>query len=136
MKTIEFTAEGHRNIRATHTTTFEFTKSKELSLEGDCIIAVNADFELAEIKKLMRECNKIKITISADGISDEIEAEVNKRFDCNEELVIRIGQFDSVRTLGIRASKAAVHLSRELIDKLHEHGQKATIKIEQLVEQM
>ena len=41
-----FTAYGHKNILATHKTTIEFTKDKELSLKGNCIVGVRADFDL------------------------------------------------------------------------------------------
>ena len=36
-------ARGHPNIRATHKTTLEVTKEKELSPRGDCIIGICAD---------------------------------------------------------------------------------------------
>ena len=42
---MKFSARGHENIRGVHKTTFEFTKEKELTLKGDCIIGVNADFD-------------------------------------------------------------------------------------------
>src|SRR3989338_8528844 len=78
-----FTAYGHKNILATHKTTIEFTKDRELSLRGNCILGVNADFNLIELKKSMKTIinesksikNKIKMIINLDGISDEIIAE-------------------------------------------------------------
>ena len=43
----KFNAYGHPNILGTHKTTFEFTKDNELTLNGDCIVGVKADFELS-----------------------------------------------------------------------------------------
>src|SRR3989338_276276 len=127
-----FTAYGHKNILATHKTTIEFTKDRELSLRGNCILGVNADFNLIELKKSMKTIinesksikNKIKIIINTGDISDEIAAELNPDFDDDEEIVIRMGEFKSKRTLGVRADKAAVHVKRELIEKLKNHNQK------------
>ena len=45
---ITFKAYGHENIRATHNRTIEFTKHKELSVRGDCIIGVNSDFSFGQ----------------------------------------------------------------------------------------
>ncbi len=41
-----FTAWGHENITANHKRTLEFTKDNELSLEGDCILGVSANFSI------------------------------------------------------------------------------------------
>ena len=48
-----FTCYGHENITAKHKTTLEFTKDKDLSLKGDCIVGVNADFDINKIKELI-----------------------------------------------------------------------------------
>ena len=132
MQSYEFTATGHPNVRAMHKTTLEFTKDKDLSLDGDCIVAVNADFDANVLKNFVHYLEKIKITISAGFTSDVVEAIVNKRFDGDKELVIRMGEFDSARTLCIRADKAAVHLKRELIEKLKNPTQKVVVKIEKV----
>ena len=132
MNFVEFTGTGHLNVRGVHKTTLEFTKSANLRPEGDCVIVVNADFDATKIKHLAHECNKIRITICAGLLSESVEAITNKRFDADDELVIRIGEFDSARTLGIRANKAALHLLRDLIEKLKDPQQKVVIKIEEV----
>ena len=62
----KFKAYGHPNITAKHKTTLEFTKDENLSLRGDCIVGVKADFSLSEIKKFIKSLlsKKIKIVIS------------------------------------------------------------------------
>lgn len=130
MKFVEFNATGHENIRATHKNTFEFTKSPQLSLEGDCIIGVNSDFDSLKIKEIILQFDKIAITITAGLFSQKVEAIVNKRFDDLREIVVRLGEFDSVRTLGLRADKAAIHLNREFVEKLKNPNQKIVVRIE------
>ena len=39
-----FTVRGHNNVLALHKNTVEFTKDKELTLNGDCILGVDANF--------------------------------------------------------------------------------------------
>lgn len=130
MKVIEFTATGHENIRAIHNTTIEFTKHSQLTLQGDCIVAVNANFESKQLKELVQTCNKIKIKIKAGLETETIEAITNKTFESEDEIVIRLGEFESIRTLGIRANKSAIQLNRKLIEKLKKPIQSIKITIE------
>jgi len=121
---MEFFIYGHPNISATHKTTLEFTKDKEVSKKGTCIVGVNADFSFSEIKKLLKS-KKIKIIIE-DG---EIIADVNPNFKDKREIVIRKSDFKSKRTLGINANKAAINLSRKLVEKLQNPKTKIKVKI-------
>ncbi|MBS3125915.1 DUF371 domain-containing protein [Candidatus Woesearchaeota archaeon] len=125
---MKFTAYGHPNILATHPTTIEFTKDKELSSEGDCIIGVKADFLLKDIKKIVAK-EQIKITVKVDKFKEEISAQTNRLFNHDTELVIRKSDFLSDRTLGIKADKAAVDLARRLVEKLKDPKQKIEVEI-------
>ena len=115
-----FTAYGHPNVLATHKSTLEITKDTELTKNGDCIVAVSADFSLAEVKKIISSCKdgRIKLTLSAAGISETVVANVNKDFSSEHEIVLRTGGFSSERTLGTRSDKAAWNLGKGLIEKL------------------
>lgn len=124
----QFKASGHMNITAKHKNTIEFTKDKEISPRGDCILAVDADFNLDELKKFIKDKEKLKCVISVEGISDEFYFYVNHDFNDAREIVFRLGEFKSDRTLGIRSSKAAKHIKRELVEKL-KLGKRADIKI-------
>lgn len=129
---IEFKARGHENLLGTHRNTLEFTKDTNLTKRGDCIIGVNTDFSLEELKKLH---GKIKIILSVynsvcnirgeliadeltDRLTDEITAEINEEFNDTHELVIRKTDFKDKRTFAINASKAAKDIKRELIKRL------------------
>src|SRR4030067_492380 len=111
---ISFSAKGHENILGTHKTTLEFTKDTNLTLNGDCIIGVEADFDLKEIKKLLKY-KKAVLEIKVDGQSEKVTFDINPNFNSDHEIVIRKGEFLSERTLGIRADKSSVEVSRQLI---------------------
>ena len=116
-----FICLGHGNITSRHKTTLEFIKDKDLSLNGDCIVGVKADFSLNKIRRFIKSLgsnNKIAITIEAISnkkIFEIINAEINKNFDSDEEMVIRKTDFVSERTFAVKADKAACDINRELL---------------------
>src|SRR3989344_2848019 len=106
-----FKASGHPNVLATHKTTLEITKDSGLTLKGNCIVAVNADFSLQRIRELISSCGsneKVKLTLKCGDSEEEITAAANKEFSSSTEIVLRKGNFVSERTLGTRADKAAL----------------------------
>jgi len=125
-----FSCYGHENITGTHKNTFEFTKEQSLNVEGDCILGVKADFKLLKLKNYIKNKDKIKIIIKVDDLVEEIICNVNHDFNSFEEIVVRKTEFNSRRTLGVRANKACVDLNRELVKKLSEPGKEYTVVIE------
>jgi len=115
---VVFNIHGHKNVLGTHKNTIEFTKEYDLTLNGDCILGVKADFDLDELKTLVKKYSKIKIIITVEDLIEEITADINKEFSDEHEIVIRKSNFLSDRTLGINASKAVLDLDRKLVDKL------------------
>lgn len=149
----KFHAYGHPNILATHKTTLEFIEDEELSLKGDCIVGVKADFDLEKLKQFIKTIknrrflghrkfekfssetkkNRIKIiieTISKPKIKEKIFAQLNPDFNSNKELVIRKTNFISKRTFAIKANKAAFELNKALIDFLREKENKIIVIVE------
>ena len=124
-----FTVYCHENILCTHKNTLEFTKDSELSKNGDCILGVRADFDYFELKKIVKKYSKIQIKISVEDISETINCEINKDFDDKHEIVIRRSDFNSKRTLGVRADKVAVDINRKIVEKLKKPGKKAQVEI-------
>ena len=124
-----FNASGHKNILSRHRNTLEFTKDKDLSEKGDCIVAVGADYKLTEIKKLLKY-KKLKLSMSAGRSKEEILFDANPKFNDNHEIVLRITDFVSERTLGTRSSKASKHLSRKFVQKIQNPKQKILVNIE------
>ena len=135
----KFNAYGHPNILATHKTTLEFTKDKEISSKGDCIVGVNANFELKKLKQFIKNLNNKKISITIKTITknkkykkilEKISAELNTSFDSNKEIVIRKTNFISERTFAINSNKAAFDLNKDLIKFLKEKKNRINIIIE------
>jgi len=127
-----FNAYGHPSVLGTHKNTIEFTKDKEISLKGDCIIGVNADFDLSDIRNLINKSAhyKVSITIEALGskkIKETIIAEINPDFRSYHEIVIRKTDFVSGRTLATKADKACNDLNKELISFLKEKKNKIRV---------
>lgn len=125
---MKFYISGHENMMATHHSTLEFTKDKNLTKRGDCIIGVNAQFSYDELMKLISK-ESITISISIDNLNETIKAKVNKNFNHKHEIVIRKKDFLSDRTLGIYADKAAIDINRDLIEKLKNPDVKALVEI-------
>jgi uncharacterized protein len=136
-----FTCHGHKNITAKHKTTLEFTKEYELSLRGDCIVGVKADFSIIQLKDFIKKIrnNQVTITIKPanplknkkndDKIVEMIDAEINPLFNSDKEIVIRKTEFISERTFAIRANKAAFELNTALISFLKENENIAEVSI-------
>jgi len=132
-------AHGHKNVKATHKSTFEITKDEELSDRGDCIIAVSADkglFDLKpEFKELLRiENARLTIVIDAGGVAEIVKAFGSPRLSLSHptDIVVRKSDYICHRTLAVKADKAACDLSRVLVERLK--NPKQVVKITLTVE--
>jgi len=122
----EIVARGHPNIRATHRTTLEVTKEKEVTPRGDCIIGVNAEKAVSDLneglKFWLKSGGKIKIEIVLPDydLKDELMAYGDPRltFKHNADVVIRRSDFVCDRTLAVRSNKSARDISREIVELL------------------
>jgi len=138
MKFVEtLTAQGHYAVEATHTTTLEITKEKNLSSKGNCIIAVAASKGAADLnpalKKLIRNIKtRITVLIQVEDLSENIRGWGEPRLSLEhlQDLVIRRSTYVCPRTLMVKADKAAVNLNRELVEKLREPLSRVEVKIE------
>jgi len=129
-------AYGHRNIQASHKSTFEITKESELSKRGNCIIAVSADKSFADLspefkKAILKEKTKISIFIEAGEVLDVVNALGSPRLILTHatDMVVRKSNYICSRTLAIYADKAASDLSRKLVEKLKLPAQKVKITL-------
>jgi len=135
----KFHAHGHPNILGTHKTTLEFTRDVELTLKGDCIVGVKADFDLNKIRQFIKKSTNKKITITIKPITKDkkyqktketASAELNPNFDSDKEFVVRKTDFVSERTFAISSNKAAFELDRDLIRFLKEKKNKISVVVE------
>jgi hypothetical protein len=129
-------ARGHKNIQATHKTTFEITKGPALTKRGDCIIAVEATKGAAdlplEFKKAARKKGaQITITIEAGELREVVRSRGSPRllFTHPTDLVVRKSGYVCGRTLAIRADKVASDLSRKLVEKIKDPSQRIRITL-------
>ena len=118
-------ASGHKNISATHATTFEITKDHWLSKRGHCIIAVSANKALSDLSAsfkaaIRREDARMRIVIEVGGLKEIVEAFGSPKLILTHEkdIVVRRSGYICERTLAIRANKAARDFSRLLVKKL------------------
>jgi len=125
-----FSCFGHPNITSKHKNTFEFTKDSEIDLVADCIIGVRADYDLFKLRKFIKDKEKIKIIIEVSGLVEEVECYVNDSFNDSREIVVRKSDFNSRRTLGVRADKASKDFSKEFVEKLKDN--KINVEIQSL----
>lgn len=127
---MHFTAKGHENVLSLHRNTIEFTHDSHLTKRGDCILAINADYSLEEIKK--QNFKKIKIIIEVNNNKDEITAEYNPEFNDLHEMVIRKTEFKDKRTFAIKADKAAKDIKREVVEKMKDSNALLSITVENM----
>lgn len=134
--TEKIVAFGHKNVQATHPTTLMITKHDDLTKNGDCVIAVGADKSLAdlseEFKTLLRKTNsKLLIKIKAGGLEELVNAEGNPNLSLSDtvDAVIRKSDFLSNRTLALKADKASIDLSRQMVKLLKNPKQKVIITL-------
>jgi uncharacterized protein len=129
-------AYGHPNIQSIHPTTLMITKDRELSKNGDCVIAVGADKSLVDLSPAFKEAlkrpdAKLTITLEADGLKEQITAEGSPKLTLTNptDIVVRKSDYVSDRTLAIHADKASSDLPRDLVEKLKNPQQKIKISL-------
>jgi hypothetical protein len=129
-------AFGHSNIRSSHPTTIMFTKERQVTKRGDCVVAVAADKSVAdlsaEFKNALRQPNaKLTIQLEVDGLMGQINAYGSPELMLNHpnDLVIRKSEFISDRTLAVKADKSSGDLSKTVVEKLKNPEQKVTLTL-------
>lgn len=131
-------AHGHPLVRGTHPTTFEVTTEDELTLYGDCIIAVGADKGAAALSQEFRDvisregANLITRLVCRD-LSVEVQSSGGSgiTLDHPTDLVWRRSSFCCGRTIATGSDHVARTLPRELIQYLQEG---ATLRVEMTAE--
>tara|TARA_Y100000310_G_C20668879_1_gene809155 strand:+ start:243 stop:662 length:420 start_codon:yes stop_codon:yes gene_type:complete len=134
-----FKAIGHKHITGKHKKTFEFTKDDDLTLNGDCILGVNSDFDSIKLQEFIKNLKQDKISINLTFedknkavLTETITATINKSFSDENEIVIRKSNMETERTLATLSDKSAIDLSRDFMNALSNPEQTIIIKISQL----
>lgn len=126
-------AWGHINVRATHKTTFEITKEKEITPRGDCIIGVKATKSASELSNELKDIIKnneavLVIALFTENHKDTVIARGSSKLMLGDQtkIIVRKSSYVNDATIGIYSNKAAVDIDRELIDDLRK-GAKLTV---------
>ena len=138
MKFVEIlSAQGHLAVEATHPTTLEVTKEKNLTSKGNCIIAVAASKGAADLnptfKQLIRNIEtRITVSIRVEGLTANVTGWGDPRLSLTHprDLVIRRSNYTCPRTLMVKADSAAVNLNRDLVKKLRKPFSRVEVRIE------
>jgi hypothetical protein len=118
----EILFHGHKNIRSLHPKTIEITTDKDLTLNGDCIVGVEASCGCNDIpeqmKNLMRNSkSEILFTISANDVSFKVKGSGHENLILTNphDIVIRKSSFICPRTLAIHCNLASDSIPRQMI---------------------
>ena len=137
LKVVErISARGHEGITATHRTTLEITKEKDVCGRGDCIIAVSANRGAVDLsgdfKKLAKSGScRISVKIRIGDSHTEIVGlgHPNLTFEHPSDIVVRKSHFTCSRTLTVGADKAAANIERALVRKLQNPEQEVLLEL-------
>ena len=128
---------GHKNIRSLHQKTIEITTDSNLTLNGDCIIGVNADYACNDIpekmKKLLRSSKtNILFTIKVKDFSFKVKGKGHDELILTHphDIVIRKSSFVCPRTLAINCNKASDSIPRKIIKLLQNPDTKGIFTID------
>ncbi len=133
----EIVARGHENISATHRSTLEITKKRELTPRGNCIIGVDASKSVRdlnhEIKERIWAGKRLEIELVLPDYSMELKfsAKGSEALPLTHEtdVVVRKSRFICPRTLCIGSDVSAKDLDRELVEMLRDRKTELVMRI-------
>ena len=131
-----FEARGHSNVRSTHKTTLMVTRDEELTIRGDCVVAVRAEKGPKnldpKLKELIRNSEtKVTLTMKVGDSSLNVVGWGHPRLSLSDplDMVIRKSGYTCGRTLMIRADKAACDIPFAFIKLLQDVDQRIHMTI-------
>lgn len=116
---------GHENIRSLHQKTIEITTGSELTLQGNCIIGVNASCGCNDIPEKMKNLlraskSDVLFTITVKDFSFKVKGKGRKDLILTNphDIVIRKSSFICPRTLATHCDKASDSIPRNIIKQI------------------
>ena len=116
---------GHENIRSNHKKTIEITKDSELTVRGDCIIGVNANYSCSDLPevlktKLQNPSSEIEFSIKVQEHEFVVKGKGHENLILShpEDIVIRKSDFVCPRTLAVKCDKASDLMPRKMVTLL------------------
>ncbi|TRZ79524.1 MAG: DUF371 domain-containing protein [Nitrosopumilales archaeon] len=121
----EISFRGHENVRSLHPKSIEITTESELTVNGDCIVGVNASCGCLgipdEMKKLLqKQESKVTFTILVGDLSFKVVGKGSEKLTMKNphDIVIRKSNFTCPRTLSIGCDTASDSIPRQMIEAL------------------
>ena len=134
---IEIPFSGHTNILSLHKKTVEITKDPHLTVNGDCIIGVNANLACIDLpekfkKKVQNSNSEIIFTIKVGSHSFTIHGKGSEKLALKHknDIVLRKSAFVCSRTLAINCDMASDDIPREIVKELQDQNSTGIIIIE------
>ena len=134
---IEIPFSGHGNILSLHKKTIEITKDSHLTVNGDCIIGVNANLACMDLpekfkKKIQNSNSEIIFTIKVGPHSFTIHGKGSEKLTLKHknDIVLRKSAFVCSRTLAINCDMASDDIPREIIKELQSQNAAGIMIIE------
>jgi len=128
---------GHENIRSLHPKTIEITTESHLTVNGDCIIGVNADYgcnDMPERMKTLLQNSKSSVdcTITVKDFSFKVKGKGNDKLTLKNphDIVIRKSSFVCPRTLATNCDSASNAIPRQMVKLLQNSETKGVFLIE------
>ena len=128
--------KGHPNVQSLHARTIEITKDKDLTLNGDCIIGINAnkgckDLDLGIKKRIKKNDSLIEICLIVEPYSFTIKGfgDDNLLLTNEDDIVLRKSKFVCDRTLSINCNFSSLEIPREIINSLKDPSKIGTMQI-------
>ena len=134
---IEIPFSGHCNILSLHKKTIEITKDSHLTINGDCIIGVNANLACIDLpekfkKKVQNSNSEIIFTIKVGPHSFTIHGKGSEKLTLKHknDIVLRKSAFVCSRTLAINCDMASDDIPRKIVKELQSQSATGTMIIE------
>ncbi len=132
----EITFKGHPNVQSLHARTIEITKDKDLTLNGDCIIGINANKACKDLNPEIKKRIRKKDSVIEIGLIVEPYSFIIKGFGDNrllltneDDIVLRKSKFICDRTLSINCNFSSLEIPREIINSLRDPSKKGIMQI-------
>ena len=128
---------GHENIRSLHQKTIEITTEPELTLQGDCIIGVQANCGCNDIPEKMKNLlratkSDVLFTIIVKDISFKVKGKGHNDLVLTNphDIVVRKSSFICPRTLATHCNKASDSIPRNMVKLLQNPDSKGIFAID------
>ncbi len=132
---------GHPNVLCTHGSTLEFTKEDFLTLNGDCILGINANKSVKDysypLRSNIQSGKKIRVEISVGDKIDDFEGVGNSNLDLSNpiSMVFRKSTYICDRTALIECNKCAEDINKEIVEMMKNPSSQMIVKFYKISEE-